>query len=206
MPHLTSADMAQPQFLDFDTAASVCTDASLASLLQRAAGGQLVLRIGALSAAESSGLIERLAHALPDHAVFQSRFAPDSGWITLLPLVSAAQIHAHRDQIRTAIAAYVSACTELVAQYQAGTLPQVWSADEHGEHCQFAHASTGQVVEAPLFQLEQVAQIDPGFFALFVKTSPAHASVAALLKHDFHDADRILKTMAAEMPEIYPST
>ena len=49
----------------------------------------------------------------------------------------------------------------------------------------------------------QVTQIDPGFFALFVKTSPAHAPVAALLKHDFHDADRILKTMAAELTEIY---
>lgn len=197
--------MTQPQFLDFDTVASVCTDASLASLLQRAAGGQLVLRIGALSAAESTGLIERLAHALPDHAVFQSRFAPDSGWITLLPLVTHAQVLAHRDQIRSAIAAYASACAELVAQYQSGALADTWSEDEHGEHCQFVHAHTGQVVDASLYPLQSVAQIDPGFFALFLKTTPGLEAVALLLTHDFQDADRILKTMAAEMNEIYPS-
>ena len=49
------------------------------------------------------------------------------------------------------------------------------------------------------------AQIDPGFFALFLKTTPGLEAVALLLTHDFQDADRILKTMAAEMNEIYPS-
>ena len=194
--------MNPPQFLDFDTAASV---GSGACLLQQAHGGQLVLLFGTLTAHESASLIERLTQELPDHAVFQSRLGPGTQWITLLPLVTHAQILAHRDQIRSAIAAYASACAELVAQYQSGTLADTWSEDEHGEHCQFVHAHTGQVVDASLYPLQSVAQIDPGFFALFLKTTPGLEAVALLLTHDFQDADRILKTMAAEMNEIYPS-
>jgi hypothetical protein len=33
------------------------------------------------------------------------------------------------------------------------------------------------------------------FFAMFVKSTPAHAAVAALLERDFHDAARILETV-----------
>ena len=96
--------------------------------------------------------------------------------------------------MRAAIADFVSTRRRLMEAYRAGTLEPDWDTSEHGADCTFEHFHTRQVVEAPLWADD--GKIDPMFFATFVKTTPAHAAVAALLERDFHDAAQILETVA----------
>ena len=191
--------MLDPKFVEYKAASEIWPTAQL---LKQAEDGQLVLRFSALSADESTTLIHRLSRELPDHAVFQSRFGTEDQWVTILPLVSRAKILERRNQIRQAMAAYAQTCAELIKQYQADALASEWTVDDHGEHCQFVHSASGQTVEAPFHRLVRVDQIDPYFFALFVKSTQGLEPVAELVTHDFHDGARILEAMAAEAPEI----
>ena len=99
----------------------------------------------------------------------------------------------HAVEVRAAIADFLATRRMLMEHYRAGTLDPDWDTNEHGGNCTFEHFRTGQVVEAPLWA--DTGQIDPGFFATFVKTTPAHAAVAALLERDFHAAAQILETV-----------
>lgn len=191
--------MPQPHFLDLNTAADL---AAVEGLQELAQNQPLVLRFSALSADESRALIARLCIELPEHAVFQSHFDANRPWITILPLVRQAIVREHRQAIRHAINAYVQTCATLMEQYTHDALPPQWAADEHGEHCQFVHQNSGQTVEAPFHRPTLVSQIDPYFWAVFVKSTAGLESVAALIQHDFHDAARILQTMAAETEAI----
>jgi hypothetical protein len=137
----------------------------------------------------AEALITRLAAAFPERSVFKS--GPQ--WITVLPVVSRARILERVAAVRAAIADFLATRRMLMEHYRAGTLDPDWDADEHGADCTFSHFHTGQVVEAPLWADQ--GQVDPMFFATFVKTTPAHAAVAALLERDFHDAARILETV-----------
>ena len=100
----------------------------------------------------------------------------------------------HVAEVRTALADFLATRRMLMEHYRAGTLDPDWDTNEHGGNCTFEHFRTGQVVEAPLWA--DTGQIEPGFFATFVKTTPAHAAVAALLERDFHAAAQILETVA----------
>lgn len=191
MNHATST----PRFLDCQTASDLCP---IEQLRGQAESGQLVLRFSALGSDESTALIARLSRELDEHAVFQSRFGSDSQWITILPLVSKARIQVHRQAIHQAMRAYAQTCAELIGKYEANVLSKEWTVDDHGEHCQFVHAGSGQTVEAPFERLTHISQIDPYFFAVFVKSTAELKPVAELIAHDFHDAARILEVMAAE--------
>jgi hypothetical protein len=188
-----------PRFVDCQTASDLCP---IEQLREQAESGQLVLRFSALSSNDSTALIARLSRELSEHVVFQSRFDSDSQWITILPVVSQARILEHREAIHQAMAAYIQTCTELIGKYEADALPQEWTADDHGEHCQFVHASSGQTVEAPFGHLTHIDQIDPYFFAVFVKSTSELKPVAELIAHDFHDAARILETMVTASANI----
>ena len=138
----------------------------------------------------ADALIARLAAAFPERSVFKS--GPQ--WITLLPVVSRARILERAVAVRAAIADFLATRRMLIEHYRAGTLDPDWDTNEHGADCTFEHFHTRQVVEAPLWA--DRGQVDPMFFATFVTTTPAHAAVAALLERDFHDAARILETVA----------
>ncbi|MEX8195286.1 hypothetical protein [Comamonas guangdongensis] len=170
--------MRNPKFVEYKTASEVW---ATEQLLEQAEGGQLVLRFSALSADESTTLIHRLSRELPDHAVFQSRFGTQDQWVTILPLVSKAKILERRDRIRQAMAAYAQTCAELIRQYQSDALASEWTVDDHGEHCRFVHSASGQTVEAPFHGLVRVNQIDPYFFAVFVKSTQGLEPVAELV-------------------------
>jgi hypothetical protein len=112
----------------------------------------------------------------------------------VLPVVTRARIFESVTEVHAAIADFLATRRRLMEAYRGGTLDPDWDTGEHGADCTFEHFHTGQVVEAPLWSDD--GKIDPMFFATFVKTTPAHAAVAALLERDFHDAARILETVA----------
>ena len=97
-------------------------------------------------------------------------------------------------EIRVAIADYLATRRSLMEHYRAGTLDPDWDSNEHGTDCTFEHFHTRQVVEAPLWA--DHGQLEPMFFATFVRSTPAHAAVAALLARDVHDAARLLEAVA----------
>ncbi|MEO7096229.1 MAG: hypothetical protein ABI175_23420 [Polyangiales bacterium] len=98
-------------------------------------------------------------------------------------------------EVRAAIADFIATRRALMENYRAGTLDPDWDTNEHGADCTFEHFHTRQVVEAPLWA--DHGQVDPMFFAMFVRSTPAHAAVAALLERDCHDAARILEVVPA---------
>lgn len=164
-----------------------CADAPSVAELARHTDG-VVLQL--VDATGSDALIARLRAAFPERSVFRS--GPQ--WVTVLPVVARARILERAVEIRAAIADFIATRRHLMEQYRAGTLDPDWDAAEHGADCTFEHFRTRQVVEAPLWA--DRGQVDPMFFALFVKSTPVHAAVAALLVRDFHDAARILETVA----------
>jgi hypothetical protein len=70
-----------------------------------------------------------------------------------------------------------------------------WSYCFHGGACHFEDRATGQVVEVRLTFGAEFGVLDPYFFALFVKSTPALAHLAPLLRDEFHDAARVLKLL-----------
>jgi hypothetical protein len=163
----------------------------------------VVLRFPSLGPDEVSGLIDRLSAALPEHSVFQSSGGLSPVWVTVRPVVARARVQERRAEILAAVEEYRRACSRLIEQYEAGTLPANWKANEHGEHCRFKSRATGQVVEAPLEWVDPVP-VDPYFFAEFVKTTAGLERVAELIEHNFHDGARILDIVAEAEPSAAP--
>jgi len=149
----------------------------------------VVLRFARCDDASLRAAIDRLGRALPDHSVFLS--GVDT--ITVLRVISRAEIERHRASITEAVTAYRRTCDSLVERYQDGSLDPAWDTGEHGMECRFEHRETGQIVEAPL--LMRARRVDPYFFALFVKSTPEWRPVADLLVEDFHDAARMLDVL-----------
>ena len=186
--------MGDPIRINCGSLAEVGSPDELAALTST--GRHLVLQFPSLSGDEKAALIGRLSVALPEHSVFDSGGGPQSPWITIMPVVARSRVLERRGQILRAIKEYRRACTTLVEQYRAGSLPADWRADEHGGHSRFESRRTGQVVEAPLREWVDPERVDPYFFAMFVRSTAGLESVAELLAHDFHDAARILDVVA----------
>ncbi|CAN5692362.1 hypothetical protein BH11MYX3_BH11MYX3_32620 [soil metagenome] len=149
--------------------------------------GGVVLSFRELPVTERDALLVRLRGSFPEHSTFAS--APT--WITILPVVARSRVLERATEIRAAIADFLTTRRELIDHYRRGTLDPQWDTSEHGADCTFEHFGTGQVVEAPLWA--DHGQLDPMFFAMFVRSTPQHARVAELLVRDFHDAARILE-------------
>ncbi|HLL23304.1 MAG TPA: hypothetical protein VK427_14300 [Kofleriaceae bacterium] len=163
--------------------------------VRTSAGTHVVLQFAPVVAAtELARLVTCLGEALPEHRVFLS----GSHHVTVMPALSRARVREMEPAIRAAVTAYRETCRDLAARYTRGTLPDAWATHEHGEHVRLRHAD-GQIVEAPLSAACLTAiHVDPYFFAEFVRSTPAHELVAALLVHDFHDALRMLEVLGEE--------
>lgn len=176
-----------PRRIELASVTDVPSDSELATQLRE---GGVVLAFQTLSEPERDDLIARLRAAFPEHSTFWS----GPMWVTILPIVPRARVLARTADVRIAITDYLTTRRTLMAQYRDGTLDPQWDASEHGQDCTFEHFATKQVVEAPLWN--DRGQLDPMFFARFVRSTPAHARVAALLTRDLHDAARILELVA----------
>ncbi|MBL0212363.1 MAG: hypothetical protein IPQ07_00500 [Myxococcales bacterium] len=176
-----------PRRIELASIADVPSDPELVKLLRESG---VVLSFQTLPEDERDELIARLRAAFPEHSTFWS----GPMWVTILPIVPRARVLARTADVRMAITDYLATRRELMTHYRNGTLDPQWDASEHGGDCTFEHFGTKQVVEAPLWN--DRGQLDPMFFAAFVRSTPAHARVAALLTRDFHDAARILELVA----------
>jgi hypothetical protein len=141
-------------------------------------------------------IIGRLSVAMPDHSVFDSGGNKETDWITVKPVLASLTVFKHSEEILAAITMYIEACSTLLGAYRTNSLSSEWSSDFHGGHCCLENAVTGQVIEVPMDGAPQPHEVDPYFFSKFVKSTPSCAAVAGLIKHDFHDAARILKLLA----------
>jgi hypothetical protein len=74
-------------------------------------------------------------------------------------------------------------------------LDREWTYSFHGRECRFENRAMGQIVEVRLGFGTEFGVLDPYFFALFVKSTPALTHLARLLRDDFHDAARVLELL-----------
>jgi hypothetical protein len=137
-------------------------------------------------------LVRKLASDLPDFSVFDSGGDIADDWVTILPVVDKAIVEENSGEIKAAAKAYVQSCEDLTEQYVSGRLASEWSFYDHGEHRRFKNSKTGQVVDSPLNGSHIGLRIDPYFFAEFVKTTCSQQLIARFIKHDFHDAARMI--------------
>ena len=137
-------------------------------------------------------LINELSAALPEHSVFDSGGDRTTDWVTVMPVVARATVLTHAREIEAAVVGYIEACSTMLLKFEQGSLSQEWASETHGGHRRFENSRTGQVIEAPVGGAPEPSRIDPYFFALFTKSTPGLEVVAQLLRHDFHDAARML--------------
>jgi hypothetical protein len=182
--------MTRPIRISCDGASQIPSAEEIQARIGR--GHHLVLQFPVKRHIDKHSIINNLAAAMPDYSVFDSGGDKITEWVTVMPVVSKATVLAHSSEIRQAVAEYIEACSTMLALY-AGKLPAEWSSFVHGGHRRFENSITGQVVEAPLSGAPAAQEVDPYFFAKFVKSTAALESVAQLIAHDFHDAARMLR-------------
>ena len=153
---------------------------------------------------DKQSIIKALGADLPDHSVFDSGSDQKTERITVMPVVSERVVHSHLASVKSACAAYGRTCAILVSKRKAGTLSAEWTAAPHGRHILFENHTTGQVVEAPQGDAPATDDIDPYFFAQFVKTTAEWSDVAAIICHDYHDARRIIDVLSKEIKMAQP--
>lgn len=170
----------------------------VASLIQLTSAGQSVVLQFPLALKIDTDVVRRLSAFLPDHSVFHGGRDGNFDWVSVVPVVTRAMVEAHAGEISEAVRRYIGACESLVSQYTNGQLGAEWECDEHGDDCRFSNRVTGQVVEAPLERPLSPASVDPYFFSVFVKSTAGLERVAALIRHDFHDAARMLEILFAK--------
>jgi hypothetical protein len=143
-------------------------------------------------------VMARLRAAVADCSVFRSGSDADSQWVSLVRVISAATVAAHKDELLAAIADYASTVRQLRKAHLSGDALPDWSAYEHGEHCDFENQQTGQCVTVPLWSASEGTP-DPGFLHEFITTSPRQRHLAALMPQGFHDAARVLDLLADQL-------
>jgi len=184
--------------MDFASAEELaCRLEDIASTVEANHGA--VLCFPSLRPDELKGIINKVGTALPNHYVY-SGGSGSPARVMITPVVSRSQVLEHRDEIMGALAEYRRLCTELVDKYRKRTLSWLWRTHEHGGHCMFRNRWTGQVVEAPFRDQWDGRTVDPYFFAIFVKSTKKHRSVAKLIEHDYFDTARMLEVLGERAP------
>jgi hypothetical protein len=163
----------------------------------------VVLQFPVTRRVDKQPLIAELSAALPECSVFDSGGDSKTDWLTIMPVIDIETVRSHEQEIREAADTYIQTCSCLVAQLASENLPPEWAADVHGLHCRFENSTTGQVVEAPLTGTTAPENLDPYFFAQFVKSTSSCAAVAQLIKDDFHDARRMLRVIFGDRTSIW---
>nr|WP_315029323.1 hypothetical protein [uncultured Chryseobacterium sp.] len=70
-----------------------------------------------------------------------------------------------------------------------------WKYFLHGYHCHFQNIVTKQEIEVPYMFGMEFGDLDPYFFSLYIKSTPAYYPLPINIYEDFADGDRILKVM-----------
>jgi hypothetical protein len=179
----------------------------------------VVLRFppAALAAAAKASVVAGLAAALPECSVFDSGGDRASEWVTVLRVIPAEVVAANAAGFLAAMRLFRKTAADLAGRLadrlgvsSADLLDRVTSGDEaacdlddgwvsrpHGTECRFENKVTGQEVEVCLTFGAEFGVLDPYFFARFVRTTPGLEHLGVLLRHDFHDAARVIDLLAA---------
>jgi hypothetical protein len=160
-----------------------------------------------------ASVVTRLAAALPECSVF------DSGheWVTVLRVIPTEVVATNAAGFLAAMRLFRETAAGLahhlasrlgvspadlldrvLADHPDCELGEGWVTRPHGMGCRFENSVTGQGVEVCLSFGAEFGVLDPYFFARFVKTTPDLEHLGALLRHDFHDAARVINTLAAK--------
>lgn len=159
-------------------------------------------------------VVTRLATALPSCSVFDSEVNQGHECVTILRVVPTEEVLANAPGFLAAMRLFRETATELAHQLAdrlgvspAHLLDRVtdgdalcdlddgWKSRPHGMEGRFQN-TTGQEVGVCLGFGAEFGVLAPYFFARFVKTTPGLERLGALLRHDFHDAARVIDTLA----------
>ena len=137
-------------------------------------------------------VIRKLQEYFPEFSVFFSGAANGFECFTIHPVIKKEIISKHKKRIIDAVDQYISDCLKLEHERENNTISNDWIIDEHGMHCYYKNAVTGQVVEAPIMQTSNIDNLDPYFFSLYVKSTPELSDIAELIEDNYHDARKII--------------
>ena len=70
-----------------------------------------------------------------------------------------------------------------------------WRYYLHGFHCGFTNLKTGQNIEVPLAFGLEFGDLDPYFFSIFIKSTPAYKPLPIAIYEDYGDGQRIISKM-----------
>jgi hypothetical protein len=178
-------------------------------------GRHVVLQFPRGSIPDKQPLIKRLASQLPGHRVFDSGPGPaGTDCVTVYRVLDESAVLANLPLFLAAIRDFAdtarACCHELAAAHgiaeaalltrrheveKRGSRVGEWNFCFHGLECCFTHLRTGQVVDVRLGFGDEFGVLDPYFLARFIRTTPAHQEVAALLTEDFHDPSQVLEVL-----------
>ena len=163
-----------------------------------------------------ASVVTQLAGALPECRVFDSGRDREHEWVTVLRVIPTAVVAANAAGFFAAMRLFRQTASSLAhalaarlgvspadlldrvtADAAACELEGGWMSRPHGLECRFENRVTGQEVEVCLTFGAEFGVLDPYFFARFVKTTPSLERLGALLRHDFHDAARVIDILAA---------
>ena len=73
-----------------------------------------------------------------------------------------------------------------------------WEYFLHGYHCRFKSQKTSQTIEVSLIGKSNFGGLDPWFFVIFLKTTPAYQPLPFSIHDDYQDGRLILDSMLAQ--------
>ncbi|KGP79042.1 MULTISPECIES: DUF6896 domain-containing protein [unclassified Paenibacillus] len=73
-----------------------------------------------------------------------------------------------------------------------------WHFDVHGEHCMFENAVTGQTLEVSLGSKDDVGNMDPYFFYIFLKSTTNYKHLITYFENPFGDMLDFFEKLAVQ--------
>jgi hypothetical protein len=168
---------------------------------------------------DKQAIIKRMAHELPQYSVFDSGGSKQYGstWITVMNVVSTAEIESHATEILAAARLFREQATDLMTRLaqklgaspentdgdpeswcrfpQSGDLDAEWMYWFHGMECEFRNRQTGQTIDVCLGFAGEFGALAPYFFVEFIKSTPGMEHLGRVLKNSFHDGKRALQVL-----------
>lgn len=158
-------------------------------------------------------IIESLALALPHCSVFNAGARLGLEHITVLQVISEAEIVAHQDEIVFAAQSFRGLANELMERLsekfgvafgdiahdfdydeQCGKLDEDWSYFFHGFECSFKSQSE-QAITVRLEFAPEYGVLDAYFFYVFLHSTPQFKELSDLFIQPYHDMTRALETL-----------
>lgn len=140
-------------------------------------------------------LVTKLKSELPEnYTVFKSGVWAETITFTVKRTLKTQDIKANLTAIKECITDYITISNKLFNNKDTDkSATQNWVlVEEHGEHNRYQHKNSGQILETCAFLIDNITQIDPYFFGVFIKTGTKYANIQKIITNEFHDSALIL--------------